>query len=346
MNKMVCVKQNKRLRAESRSIYILIACTFLSVFISKVIMQSNDGLNIVSWNSRGMVAALPYLNKLLCNNDIVTISEHWLHSNRLNTLHDISNDFNVIAHASKDADASEYGYSRGQGGVAIMWRKSIGGISPISTLKHDRLCGIRLQCADGRVLNIFAVYMPSPGSSDDYSYVLDEVSEILSSTEEGSLSLICGDFNGDVGYLGGPKSTRKPTSLGKKVMKFFNEFSLIPCNLLKMAKGPINTFRGGVGTSTIDYVAVPQSLVDRITECEVLVEEALNTSDHNAVRVSLNISGLQSACIKTMTRTSVKWAKIPSDVIKSKYSDQVDFCVVKFCPKMTLTAWVRKVLMQ
>ena len=51
---------------------------------------SKSELKITCWNSRGLVAAIPYLNKLLETNDIVALSEHWLQENRLNVLLEIS----------------------------------------------------------------------------------------------------------------------------------------------------------------------------------------------------------------------------------------------------------------
>ena len=188
-------------------------------------------ISIVSWNSRGLVTSLPYLHDLMKNNDIISLSEHWLHSNKLNTLADISNDFNMIARASKYSDASTLGYKRGQGGVALLWRKSLGGISPITTLIHDRICGIRMQDESGRVINILSIYLSAPGSADEFNIVIDELSEVVERMEEGSLTIVCGDYNGDVGHLGGPRSTRRPTPQGRKVMKFLNEFSLYPTNM-------------------------------------------------------------------------------------------------------------------
>ena len=46
----------------------------------------------------------------------------------------------------------------------------------------------------------------------------------------------------------------------KKVMKFL----LIPCNMSKRVKRPLNTFEGGVGASMIHYIAIPRCLVSHI----------------------------------------------------------------------------------
>ena len=84
-----------------------------------------------------------------------------------------------------------------------------------------------------------------------------------------------------------------PPFLEKKVYKFLEEFSLFASNLSSSTKGPLNTFRGGAGSSTIDYIAVPTCLRDEITSSEVLEDAILNTSDHNAVRLTMRIEGVK-----------------------------------------------------
>ena len=290
--------------------------------------EGRSKISIVCWNSRGLVTSLPYLHSLLESNDIIALSEHWLHSNKLNILTEMSSDFNVVARSSKYSDASSFGYRRGQGGVALLWRKTIGGVSPITSLINDRICGIRVQGEFGRVVNIFSVYLPAPGSADDLSVVLDELSVALEQVDEGSISIVCGDYNGDVGHLGGPKSTRRPTVQGRKIMNFFNEFSLYPCNLDASAKGPLNTFRGGIGSSTIDYLALPLCMRDNVVSCEVLTDPILNTSDHDAVQVSIGLDGLNMKYSSPVATPSIKWNKISNENMSAVYTTPVEeFCV-------------------
>ena len=166
--------------------------------------------------------------------------------------------------------------------------------------------------------------MPSQGSPDDFDTVLDDLADSLNNTEEGSLSLLCGDFNGDVGHLGGLKSTRRPSILGKKVINFFKEFSLFPSNLMKSTKGPVITFKGGMGSSTLDYTAIPYSLEDRVVSSEVLSDPILNNSDHYAVRVVINVEGLKSVVIPARSVFNVKWARIKNDTILAKYTSPAE----------------------
>ena len=129
--------------------------------------QCGDSVSITCWNSRGMLTSLPYLNHLMESNDIIAVSEHWLHANRLHELQDISDDFNCISRASRHSGSEFYGVRRGQGGVALFWKKELAGVSPISEITHDRICGLRLQTKSNRIINIFSVYFPTQGSADD-----------------------------------------------------------------------------------------------------------------------------------------------------------------------------------
>ena len=301
------------------NILIVILGTLTAINMQSEVNNTDSTVSVACWNSRGMLTSLAYLNHLMQHNDIISISAHWLHANRLQMLLDISADFFCISRASRHSNVDSYGVRRGQGGVALFWRKTLTGVSPISELTHDRMCGLRVQTNRNRVINIFSVYMHSQGSSDDFETTIDECAELINSRE--AFNIVCGDFNGDVGHLGGPKSNRKPTKQGLIVSKFFNEFSLFPANLSKDAVGTINTFRGGMGSSTIDYVALPEGLRDSLITCEVLKDNILNTSDHYTIRVELNLECLPSMVTCPRPDGRVRWNK-PNMV--NKYHDLVD----------------------
>ena len=314
-----------RVQPFMQTILLIVAlCYFLSLLKMSNTEKRVDNISLACWNSRGLTSALPYLNKLFKSHDFICISEHWQHANRLNTLNDISADFDVISRSSKHADSSKYGFSRGQGGVALFWRRDIKGVTPVTSLTNDRICGVRFQPLSGRTINIYSIYLPSPGSSDSYESTLDDIAGLISEQSDGSLSIFCGDWNADMGYLGGQKSTRQPSRLGKTTAKFFEEFSLHACNLAKTTKGPLNTFNGGTGSSTLDYIAVPLCFKRLVLECEVLEDPILNLSDHNAVHITLEVE--KHVCLNTTQPiiNNVKWAKIDRNTIREGYTTQVN----------------------
>ena len=76
-----------------------------------------------------------------------------------------------------------------------------------------------------------------------------------------------------------------------------------------------------MGSSTIDYVAVPEGPRDSLITCKVLKDNVLNTSDHYAIRVELNLECLPSMVTCPHSDGRVKWNK--PNVVK-KYHDLVD----------------------
>ena len=193
--------------------------------------KQDSSITIGCWNARGYLSAIPFICEKLKEVDILAVAEHWLHSNRLGTLSGISDSHDVHAHSSRSSDAANFGSRRGQGGVAIFWRRDLGGISKVTDIVHDRICAIRLQSHDGKIFYVLSIYLPAQGSYEDLGASLDEMSEIVESREEGAQVIICGDFNGDMGELGGPRGRINPSDRGRLVYEFFCRHSMIATNL-------------------------------------------------------------------------------------------------------------------
>ena len=78
---------------------------------------------------RGFNSSIPYLRSLCERADIIAISEHWLHENKIKRLEEVSENFYYCARSSSYASSENYGTLRGQGGVGILWSKKLGGVS-------------------------------------------------------------------------------------------------------------------------------------------------------------------------------------------------------------------------
>ena len=280
---------------------------------------------------RGYLSGMPFVKKLLTDVDVLAISEHWLHSNRLGVLNEVSDTHYVFARASKNSAAKFYGSRRGQGGVAIYWRKSIPGFSKVREIIHDRACVIRYQPKKGVVFFFISVYLPAQGSEDDLETVLDEVSEIIESREPGSNTILLGDFNGDVGSQGGPRSHRPPTHRGKCIMNLFDRFGYVAVNMQQLAHGPLDTFSCHNGHSTIDFITVPRYLMDSVDDCYVKNWEALNTSDHRDVHMSIQLPDKATYVDDDPVPGRIKWSK-PS--VKRQFKDKTAQSLLTFREKI------------
>ena len=281
--------------------------------------EGSQKLRIYSWNSRGLSAAVPCIRALMAKCDVLTLSEHWLHNNRLNQLENLSDDFNICARASRDSSEESYGLRRGQGGVAVLWRKSLKGISAIETIKHNRICGIRVQTTDGAILVILSIYLPASGSSTDLSVTLNELEGIMDALEEDAIPIICGDYNGHMGTLGGPRGIGPPTNAGRLVHKFMNRQNLFAANMLNSATGNQNTYVGHNGSSTIDYIMAPKYLCERLVEMHTGGYDALNTSDHLPLYAVFNIGMLPRSVEFKIKSDRLRWDKLSQDDMSGIY---------------------------
>ena len=283
-----------------------------------------ESLSLCTFNCRGFKSSVPYIRQLCLKYDIVLINEHWLHSNRLALFKEISKSKTFFARSSNQADADSFGLSRGQGGVCILWSSNIAGISPINECIHDRICGIRVQNRKGAVFNVFCVYMPSRGCEGDLATSLDELSGIIENTETGSINIVCGDFNGDMGTRGGDRGQRICTREGYLVYKFMVKHDLWATNLSSSATGPVDTFYGPNGDSCIDYILLPVALKEMTQECITVENEPLNVSDHYPVTCKLTIGSVDSNTIVIEPKGSIKWNKIRPEKLLRDYTLPVD----------------------
>ena len=286
-------------------------------------MQSTPNLKIMTWNSRGLSASIPYLRHLVTQCDIICITEHWLFENNLNKLNDISNGHCFVAHASLSSSADTFGIRRGQGGVAILWDKKLTGITPIDEIVHDRVCGVRLQCKSGQVLNIMAAYMPARGCDGDLATSFDELSGIIEARETGAYNIICGDLNGDIGASGGSKSRKQPDHRGKIVYEFMQASNLFATNLQPHAEGGVNTFNGPNGSSCLDYILMPNDMRGDVMCTRTLEVEPLNTSDHVPVCVHLCIDNIDRCYIEVTASHRLKWEKLSAEQLNTRFTTPV-----------------------
>ena len=280
-------------------------------------------MRIGCWNCRGFLSAVPYARELSHNLDVVALSEHWLHNNRLHMLDDINDQFHTLGRSSLLSSEENYGTKRGQGGVALIWRKCLNGVTPIKTLNHDRICAIRVQGVQGSITNIYSVYLPAVGSSQDYQSVLDELACAIEQTETGACNIIMGDFNADLGSLRGTRNSKPPSKNGKALNNFMLKYSYIATNAMDCTVGPVETFESQNGSSSIDYILLPSHMVECVVNSKVMDDEPLNTSDHRPVlaTVSLDVRAQCSEGIKVERK--LKWGKLSKEEMRDKYETRV-----------------------
>jgi hypothetical protein len=98
-------------------------------------------LMVCAWNCHGFSQALQYIQHLAQEHDVLVLSEHWLWPYELHKLDDIHPDFVGLGISHHRLNA-ECNFSRGCGGVAVLWRKNLP-MSPVH-LDSDRIIVIQL----------------------------------------------------------------------------------------------------------------------------------------------------------------------------------------------------------
>ena len=287
--------------------------------IIKAVMCDVSVLRVGCWNCRGNRASVPYLRELLAEHDVLAISEHWLHSNKLKTLSEITSTHSVHARSSRHSADKFYGSRRGQGGVAIFWRTDRRGFSPITDITHDRICAVRYQDLNGGVYIFISVYMPSQGSSDDLVECLEDLSEIVETREVGAKVIICGDYNGDIGSYGFSRSQSPPTAQGMHIISFLNRHGLYAVNMDPITTGQIHTCEGPNFISTLDYITIPVTMKPSVVRASVLSEDPLNTSDHYPVSITFNVECARAENVRDESQGRIRWDKLSRHEIHTKY---------------------------
>ena len=126
-----------------------------------------------------------FLEKLLKQNDIVYIQEHWLYNFDKHNLDMFCNDhgFDCFLKCLDDIDPlSPLQRPRSRGGTGILWRKSLSRNIKVLPDGSDRICAIVCESRAYGYICILNVYLPCRGykdSDDRFLNALDELREIM-----------------------------------------------------------------------------------------------------------------------------------------------------------------------
>ena len=132
-----------------------------------------------------------------------------------------------------------------------------------------------------------------------------------------------GDFNGNMGIRGGPRANNAPTKAGIAVHGCAKSQNLIATNLMRIATGQVDTYVGHNGSSIIDYIFVPEYLRSKIIKSHTGKGEALNTSDHLPIEVTIDVGALPRTVNFTKTSKRLRWDKCTSDFIGARYQEPI-----------------------
>ena len=161
---------------------------------------------------------------------------------------------------------------------------------------------------------ICSIYLPSTNSTmGDFCQSLEELKHFCLKESFSDL-IIMGDFNA---HITGERSSRPSNSRGKLVQQLLSNLNLIAVNLKPVCKGPVETYECSTAVSTIDYICVPNTLFQSISNAEVLDIHPENATHHLPVTVTLDIMSSSPEQLTNYAQTlRIAWKKCTSDNIE------------------------------
>lgn len=264
-----------------------------------------SSLNFKCWNCSGIYGNYAYAKNLLDTSDVLALSEHWLYEDELNFLGNLDDRFDYFA-SSSHLNNNLYRWKRGQGGVAIFWRKKLK-IKKLSAT--DSMIAIKIKTGCLRWTMVCGIYFPSTNHSIcEFKEALSAL-ELLCLRERGDDNLvILGDFNA---HIAGARSVSQENTRGRLVRETLQKLDLNVTNLLPSCVGPRHTYKSSIAYSTIDYICVDSNLLQQLRYSKVTNMHSHNLTHHLPVEVSIGFLEKSVSCDVTqnMTRPKIAWRK-------------------------------------
>ena len=145
------------------------------------------------------------MHNILDQFDVLALSEHWLFGEQLHKISNQSCDFTGHGIASQ-SNPDILSDRRGHEGVGILWSNAFSDFASPLSIDSDRLTGVKLTAPDHQSLFVLAVYLPSSNHpTDTFQETLDLLWAVYYHFCNQGITVILGDFDGALGYLGGDR---------------------------------------------------------------------------------------------------------------------------------------------
>ena len=312
----------------SLMVMLIIVRTLLNIVImnSLYVNGNQQILSIASWNiGCSYDVALPYVGELMKTNDILCLSEHGLYPCELHKLDNISQGFISLSKASKNLNDENFGFIRGNGGCAILWRKDLEScVRPLPHLGSDRICVIELTKAEGDKLYIIGVYLPYVGCKiANYKEELENLKSICEELYTSSNSImIIGDWNAQFSKQYGIRGGNRTYTNAKDIANVLTQHDMEIIDIGDRAKGPLYTFQRGLSKTYIDHCAISAISSHIVVSIEVLHDNVLNQSDHLPLVCKLNIS--RTSVRYEPCKQRVAWHRATRETMQEVYSEPLE----------------------
>ena len=282
-------------------------------------------LNIMSWNVRGIMSSAYSLSCLLDENDIdiALLSEHKLFNYSSEFLKSINTKYDYVS-VEQSYDNPYSKAKCGQGGVAIMFKKSLSGrIAHIDHIKNERILGIELKPTEKEYesVYVFSIYLPAQNNITDYRDTISELEAISSFyLKEGNL-VVGGDCNAQILSS---RVTHGSLYKSRAFTDFLNSLNLISVNMSNIKNGPDYTFCPN--KTMLDHILINEGYFSEVIQCYILTEDKILTSDHLPIVIRLTANYRNDTPEpenKLIHEKCISWHKITSNHIE-QYQSQLN----------------------
>ena len=270
--------------------------------------MAESTLRIATFNCRNFKSSIVEISQLCKDCDIILLQETWLMPHESDMLSTLSSD-----HYAKGVYAVDPSQKliagRPFGGLAILWRKSLGRFCSINTFDDPRIMGLQLRNDDIDIL-ILNVYLPyfNGDNIDEYLFYLGKIDSLIEDSPAPYI-YACGDFNADI---------REPSTFGKELIKFCDDSNLKMADVHYNSDQDRFTFYSEAHNSIhwLDHVVCTHSALTAIQS--VQVEYSYVSSDHLPMKINVDLGKINLDANNVNEHTEsllykVKWDKLTSD---------------------------------
>ena len=212
-----------RVFESNMGIQISITLIILYIFIVSCFGRLDDSscsFNCCGWNN-GVLTLKIFIDSL----DLCFVQEHWLLSDHLHRINDLSSDFLSVSVSGVDSSVLLCG--RPYGGYSILYHRNLAScVVPLESCSN-RFCGVRFRDSTGLSILLICVYMPSSSSSSLFNEYLNTLGELdgYIHSNQSDVVVIVGDFSVDFDRC------NQITSL---LSDFMSDHGLCSCDFLGM----------------------------------------------------------------------------------------------------------------
>jgi len=276
-------------------------------------MDSVNSITIASLNTKGVMSNFNYYAQLCHNYDIVCIQEHFLFTHNVSFLSSMGTDNRVFARCR--SYVRNDGVLIRRGGIGIMWKSSLThNITRLNDIGNDDIIGIKLTDQSNTDMYVFNVYLPSVNHSfEEFENSVNTLANIYEYYKYKGVVVIIGDINTSI--KSGPRSLVSQNTDKRRsrcMESFMLENNLLSIITHDICTGPLITYAPIYGDGTqIDHILVDATDIDLVLSCTVQDDASINTSDHNAITLTLSF---RSHVFLRQCRSVYKWRGTDTNV--------------------------------